>query len=227
MPVADDNRSPIDTPSVARSERSIVTTPTTADAAANRKHTLPLGDPAAEREQTHDGGGERQREPHVQQELAGDAAHGRRWRRRHGDARRDDRARRHVDPEAERARGRVPVRLGDHAPAHRVDAVGQARGERDPQLVAVPGHGLDRSRLHRCGVHVQDVHDRQRRVGRLGERHGDRRRVPDRGARSPPDRNAGGSRARAAGPARPRAITQAMPSASDGRPIRLMLHPRS
>ena len=36
MPVADDNRSPIDTPSVARSERSIVTTPTTADAAANR-----------------------------------------------------------------------------------------------------------------------------------------------------------------------------------------------
>ena len=70
MPVADDSRSPIDTPSVARSDSEHRDAADHGRRRREPQHTLPLGDPAAEREQPHDGGGERQREPHVQQELA-------------------------------------------------------------------------------------------------------------------------------------------------------------
>ena len=135
------------------------------------QHPLPLGDDAAEREQPDDRGGERQRESHVEQELADDAPHGGRGRRRHGDARCDDRSRRHVDAEAERAGRRMPVGLGDHSPADRVHAVGQVRGERDLELVIVSRDLYDRARLDRLAVDVQHVDERELRIGRLGERH--------------------------------------------------------
>ena len=211
-PVEDDSRSPIETPSAARSDRSIPTAPMAATAdpisrTGRRAGTFP---PNARSPTTL--AAKSIARPDVQAELARDARDRRSGRGRDGDARGDDRPGRDVDAEAERAGGEVTVGLGDDAPAHGVDAVGEVGGQRAPELVFLAGHGLDRTGLDVGAVDVQDVDDRELRVGRFGERHRDvgggviERRVGrrvrarevgvGRGDAREPDRDRGGDRER-------------------------------
>ena len=140
---------------------------------SEQEDARPSGHVPAERERPDDGGREQDREPEVQSELAGDARDGRRRGRRDRDGRRDDRARRHVDAEAERAGRLVAVRLGHHAPGDRVHPVGKILRHRDLQLVLAAGPPVRGSRFHGVTVDVQHVDDRELLVGRFRERQRD------------------------------------------------------